>query len=74
MSSTRSRSSSASTPSAEEPQFLIDLQSGKIDFLRLVFRPSRKVALDQPEFDRYWGGTIDAEVPVKPWNPNVQER
>jgi hypothetical protein len=53
-----------------EARVLLDLESGKTESLRLVFRPSRKDALNRPEFDSYWGGTIDAAVPVIPWDPN----
>ncbi len=51
-------------PDPDEAALLLGLDSGKVTRLRLVFRPSRDVALAQPHFDRYWGGTLDVEVPV----------
>jgi hypothetical protein len=51
-------------PDKEEAALLLGLDSGKVTRLRLVFRPSRDQALGQPHYDRYWGGTLDVEVPV----------
>ncbi|MHC4470183.1 MAG: serine/threonine-protein kinase [Planctomycetota bacterium] len=48
----------------EEAALLLGLDAGKIRKLRLVYRPSREVALGQPHFDRYWGGTLDVIVPL----------
>ena len=45
---------------------LLGLASGTLDGLRLVFRPSREVAIDQPDFESYWGGSLDVVVPVGP--------
>jgi tRNA A-37 threonylcarbamoyl transferase component Bud32 len=55
-------------PADGEAGLLLDLESGKLKKLRLVFKPSRKVALDEPTFDRYWGGTVDVVVPVEDWS------
>jgi serine/threonine protein kinase len=51
-------------PSDAEQRFLLDLDSSTLDSVRLLFRPSRSLALAQPDFDRYWAGTLDITVPT----------
>ena len=53
-------------PDGEQARFLLDLESGKAKEVRLLFRPSRRVALTKPDFDRFWAGTLDVTVPVLP--------
>jgi hypothetical protein len=53
-------------PPSDEARVVLDLESGKQEQIRLVFRPSRDVALYSQVGDRYWGGTLDVNVPVKP--------
>jgi hypothetical protein len=53
-------------PSEDEQRLLLDLEAGRTATVRLEFRASRRVALDQPGFDRYWGGTHQAEVQLEP--------
>ena len=52
------------TPGLDEQRLLLDLEAGRVKTLRLVFTPSRDVALAQPLFDRYWNVPLDLEVPV----------
>ena len=52
-------------PAPSEARFLLDVRAGNVDEVRLVFRPSREVALNEPDFDRYWGGEVDAVVPFE---------
>ncbi|MBI3845549.1 MAG: serine/threonine protein kinase [Planctomycetes bacterium] len=47
-----------------QSRFLLDLEAGRVKELRLVLRPSRDVALEQPDVERYWNGTLDVTVPV----------
>jgi hypothetical protein len=56
-------------PSADEQAFLLGLQSGTLKAVRLVLRGSRERALQEPDLDQYWGGTLDVEVPIgrPPW-------
>lgn len=44
---------------------LLELEAGRCPSLRIVMRPSRRVALGDPSLDRYWGGTLNVEVPVE---------
>jgi hypothetical protein len=53
-------------PPPDEARTVLDLESGKQEQLRVVFRPSRQAALEWQVGDRYWGGTLDVTVPVKP--------
>ncbi len=55
-----------SEPSEDEAQFLLDLQTGKVEEVVLTFRPSRAMALKQPHCDEYWGGWHTMTIPVKP--------
>jgi len=52
------------TPAGAQQRFLLDANAGGIERVRLVFRPSRSAALEEPDFDRYWAGTLDVTVPV----------
>jgi hypothetical protein len=52
-------------PGEAEQRFLLDLAKGKVASVRLVFRGSRRVALEQTPFDRYWSGSAEFEVPVE---------
>jgi len=42
----------------------LELEAGRVASLRLVLRPSRAVALGEPDIDEYWGGTLDVVVPL----------
>ena len=52
-------------PGAATDAFRMDLELGRLDSLRLVFRPSRAVARSRPDFDRYWAGSLEATVPLR---------
>jgi hypothetical protein len=52
-------------PPADESTWLLALTSGGAKQVRLVFRPSRDVALGVPDFDRYWDKGLEVTVPVK---------
>ncbi|MHC5211489.1 MAG: serine/threonine-protein kinase [Planctomycetota bacterium] len=57
-------------PSDAEQRILLALEAGSLKEVRLVMRPSRDLALAEPAFDSYWGGSLDLRVPV--W-PHVSE-
>jgi len=48
----------------DEARLLRGLESGDLKQVRLVFRPSRSLALAWTNADRYWAGTLDASVPL----------
>jgi len=50
--------------SSAQQRFLLDLTAGGLETVRLVFRPSRAVALQEPPLSRYWGDTLEVTVPV----------
>ncbi len=50
-------------PTEQERRFLLDYQSGKLETVRLHFRPSRLVALEEPDFDMFWDREIVTNVP-----------
>jgi hypothetical protein len=52
-------------PTADEQRFLLGLESGTIERVRLRHRPSRDLALEHTEFNAYWGGELDMVVPVQ---------
>ncbi len=52
-------------PADGEARLLLDLEAGRVTIVRLVFRPSREIALEAPSFDRYWSGTADVTVPLE---------
>lgn len=47
-----------------EQRFLLALESGSLERLHLRLRASRDVALAEPDFDAFWGGDLDLEVPL----------
>lgn len=52
------------TPTPDEAAALTKITSGAVRSVRIVMSPSRELALATPELEEYWGGTLDAEVPL----------
>ena len=52
-------------PTEAEARFLLSARAGDMEDVLLVFRASRKVALGQPDFDRYWDAEFEAVVPFE---------
>lgn len=61
-------------PPEEEARMLLVLNAGKTVPLQFIFRPSRRVALEQTIFDRYWAGTLDIRADLDPRPPVVDGR
>ncbi len=54
----------ASNISPEHQAYLSALAAGEVDSVRLRFRSSREVALEQPDVEHYWGGSFIVELPL----------
>jgi len=45
---------------------VLHITHGTRETVRLRFRADREVALGDPTLDRYWGGSFEADVPLRP--------